>query len=161
MDNKTKQTIIVFLLIIAIGLGLFLIINKLNKSKKPANSPVTTQKVSYEMTGEIKAVKSGLIAITGTVNSTNGAGQEKKTIIFKVNANTILKSSTVVITAAQMKSGKPFHPETKIIAGKISDLVAGLEIMKIKSQENLFASSQPTAAEIDYLKYDYPPLPLH
>lgn len=117
------------------------------------------QKARYEMIGgTIKEVKNGSIVVDGSVRSLDpkNSSQERKTIEFIITSRTILKKSTISATIDQMKSGKPFHPETKITAGNISDLIIGMGIFKIESKDNLFSADKATAAEINYITHDFP-----
>lgn len=148
--NKKILVIITFALIAGVGF-IFL-------------SGKYLQKARYEMTGgTIKEVKNGSIVVDGSVRSLDPKNslQEPKTVEFTITSRTILKKSTISATIDQLKSGKPFHPETKITAGNISDLTIGIGIFRIESKDNLLSADKATADEINYITHDFPLSPTH
>ncbi len=159
--SKTKLLIVLisFTALLSVYLYFGKIPNHLG-SQNPAQTG-QNKEVSHEMQGVIKEVQASHIFVNGLVMSATprSSYHANKTIEFAITPQTILQKTTIIIKAEQMKSSKPFHPETSFTIGKISDLVPKLRIVSIKSADNLFTTNNPTATEINYLTYDYPPLP--
>lgn len=106
--------------------------------------------VQNTMAGSVTKVGDGFIVVQGIL------GGETKEVEFQLTSSTKLRNNVIVFTKAQMDSGKPFHPETKFIDGKIQDLTVNARILQIKSQENLLKVDKATAVEINYITYVYP-----
>ena len=112
---------------------------------------------SYQISGQIKEAREGLIVIEGLVKSSKSESSrsEKKTIEFKIISETIFKK-TELIPPNDVKPGEPFAPIATETQGNVSDLSVGVMIIRLQSKENLFRTDKGTATEINYAIYKLP-----
>lgn len=145
-----RKALIIATLVMLISVGLtFLFAYKYFQKAQYSNQMVN---------GTVKGVKDGSIVVEGLVRSSDPQNHfdKKRTIEFAITSQTILKKSIIRATIDQIKSGKPFHPETVIATGTISDLAEGIDIFKITSKDNLLSAEKAIAAEIYYVIHDFP-----
>ncbi len=123
--------------------------DKINTNKAPD--------YSYQMTGgEVMSVMGNVVTIKGIVVSSKDGStrKEEKEVKIKIADSTQL-SKLVTYSDKPIKEGEVFTPQRKNVVGGISDFDASTKIIRLTTQEDLFASSEATAKTIYYQKYEF------
>ena len=97
------------------------------------------------MIGHVSQVKNGSIIVEGIV----GPGVRK--VEFVITAKTVLENvSNVYTLVSTEKTGEHFKSTIQKTPGKISELTPNVNILTIKSSENLLSTDKATAILIEY-----------
>jgi hypothetical protein len=86
--------------------------------------------------------------------NTNQNNNDAQTVRFVINSETKF-INTLWSTPSNVKPGEGFAPVETPTQGSIDDLVVGINILNLKSKENLFGTEKATAIEINYVTYDF------
>ena len=143
--NLNKRILVVLLIFVGIVAILFL----------SGYFSISRMSAVHEISGSITEARNGSVVVKGIIwfSDAQGTRSEEKTIEFTVTSKTVLNNLAIRITAEQMRGGKQFSPENKVISGSFSELVPGTNV-KILSKDNLFSADEAVASEISYTSYD-------
>ncbi|MEJ0021213.1 MAG: hypothetical protein WDN47_01385 [Candidatus Doudnabacteria bacterium] len=152
--NKKALRILVVLLIVLLLFVLFL--KDRLKQIAVQQTPITATD-DYLMSGDIQKVEGSLITVKGSIRSTKPGDDrtDSRVIQFSISPQTTIEK-IALIAPADVKSGVGFYPETKVVAGSMSDLKAGTRIMKIQTKEDLFNTNKAVATDINYASLEFP-----
>ncbi|OGE80632.1 MAG: hypothetical protein A2660_00795 [Candidatus Doudnabacteria bacterium RIFCSPHIGHO2_01_FULL_45_18] len=158
MNKKTTNTLIGLFGLLVIAGALFLLSVKYpNVFQKPGSNAPTSDfpgDFSNQISGSITAVNGNIVTINGKVKSSKPGSDNEidKTISFTLTPQTKLTKTTM-----QLKASKtPYTPQTSEADGSVTDLETGVRVVRLESQEDLFAASNATAVNIHYTIFSQP-----
>lgn len=139
----SKKAILGFVIAILLVVGIWFLFNIRNFSEDE------TADFSYRANGRIVEVKVDALVIGGIFGEYNTAE-------LIITPETVFNNMVIVISKNQMESEGQFIPETEDRNGSFSDLSVGVQIIGIKTNEDLSIVNKATAIEIKYITYDLP-----
>ena len=144
MNNK--KIIIITSLILGIALIALGFVYFLRKGK---NTPITIVGI-HETSGLATKNDNNSIWVSAQING------KDRLIKFNLTPQTVVTKTLRIITEEQLKSDKPYKPETRTVSGDIQEIKTSTRITKVKSKEDLTNLDQATATEINYITYSLP-----
>ena len=118
---------------------------------------------SNSISGQVDAVGADTVTVKGIVEGVVEEGQlsgpelrrETKTITLLITPKTKFIKTTYSVPKG-LKDGETFTPDMTEGPGMLSEIVAGMRIIKADTAENLFYTDNATATRIHYGVFSFP-----
>jgi hypothetical protein len=134
------KLLFVFLVIVLVGLGAYLLQKKSSPSDKQQTQS-TTKVDSYGIGGQVVSVNGNSFVISATIVKPDGPGKPETV------QRTITVSSSTVYKLLVLKNGK-----TTQAPGNLSDVKVGVNT-NISTKQNIFTDNSLAATEVDIFSY--------
>ncbi|MFH1429062.1 MAG: hypothetical protein ABIH39_04885 [Candidatus Margulisiibacteriota bacterium] len=152
-----KRTIGILFFIVLVG-GVFFTYKYPDYFKKFLFPKQPSQVREFVFQGaKVIEVKDDSIIVQGTVKSSDLATKDG-TFEFTFTPDAVLKNVKMTVTAEQAMSKKSFSPKTETMLWRVSDIVSGTQVTRVKTNKDLFKATKAEISEIDFFTYDLPVL---